>query len=277
MQFSGPSRKHPRTNNFTVLHTLLKTDSFSGSRNSWRIRKLCTTVSQLLIPLPSLRTQSRIHSLTHSRTHPSTHSSFHPPTLLLIFNRPKPIYVALCQLPSYYPSNLYCVYASYQPTVNKAVPESNKWLMPDATTQVQHAVLSVQPAWAFNDPTTNLKVNSQWPGHFWPYPQWIFVCVSLLPASFSIVWYAAACKMCRTSGAPLTPARAIRLTQTPALATALMWPLLLPTVATCFGHKYASSGKPLQHIQTVRNAQYRFVSYLEISRFVQKFYGNWTE
>lgn len=213
-----------------------------------------------------------IHPLTHAHTHPPSHPFTHQLW-------PKPIYAALCQLPSFYRSNLNCVHASYQPTVNKAVPESNKWLMPDATTQLQHAVLSVQPAWAFNDPTSNLKVNSHWPGHFCIYPQRIFVCVcvSLLPTNFSIVWYAAACKMCRTSGTLLTPARANRLTQTPALAAALMWPLLLPTVATCFGHKYAPSGKPFQHIQTVRNAQCRFVSYLEISRFVQTFYGNWTE
>jgi hypothetical protein len=105
MQFSGHSRKHHTTNNFTVLQTLLQADSLSGSRNSWRIRTLWRTMSQLLILSSSLRTQSHIQSLTHSRTYPSIHSSFHP-TLLLIFSWPKLIYAALRQLPSSYRSNL---------------------------------------------------------------------------------------------------------------------------------------------------------------------------
>jgi hypothetical protein len=156
-----------------------------------------------------------IHSLTHTLTHTrSTHSSFHLPTLLLFFPWPKLIYAALCQLPSFHHSDLNCVSAAYQPTVNKGVPESNKWLMPDAATQLQHALLSVEPAWAFNDPTSTLKDNSHWPHYFCPYPQWIFVGKSLLPANINKVWYAAVCKVCCTSCALLTPARASSFTQT---------------------------------------------------------------
>jgi hypothetical protein len=39
---------------------------------------------------------------------------------------------------------------------------------------VRPAVLSVQPAWAFNDPTSNLKVSNHWPGCASPYSQRIF-------------------------------------------------------------------------------------------------------
>jgi hypothetical protein len=216
MQFSGPSRKHPRTNNFTVLQTLLQADGFLGSRNSWRIRTLWTTMSQLLILLSSMRTQTRIHSFTHSHKHPSTHSSFHPPTLLLILSWPKPIYAALYQLPSFYLSDSNCLSAPYQPTANKDVPESNKWLMPDAATQCYRFSLLGRLT-TLHQTSRSIATDQVTCAHNHSGHSCLCVCVSLVQANFN-VWYASACKMCCTSGALLIPPRASRFTQTKATA-----------------------------------------------------------
>jgi hypothetical protein len=137
-------------------------------------------------------TRQTAHSAIHLLTqHPLTHSLTHPPTLLLIFPWQFYLFTALYQLPHCYWCDLSRVLLAYQPTVNKDVPEfkqmtharRSKYL---STQRSFSVVLSAQrfAAWAFNDPTSNLKVNSHWPRYSWSIPAvYICVCVCVpLPA-----------------------------------------------------------------------------------------------